>query len=54
MLMRSGGGGGGGLNDFKFSTFIGRFQSDGAAKHGSEMVNYLNDILKTEVSKHGA
>ena len=42
--MRGGGGGGGGegLNDYKFVTFIGRFQSDGAA---SMTVNGLNAEL---------
>ena len=40
MLMRRGGRWGRrSLNDFKFGTFIGCFQSDGAAsKHGSERV----------------
>ena len=36
-------GGGGGLNDFKFSTFIGRFPSDGAASMAVKELNYSTD-----------
>ena len=55
--MRRGGGlGWGSLNDFKFGTFIGCFQSGGAAnKHGSERVKAeLRSCEEEEVDDLGS
>ena len=41
-----------GINDFNFGTLIGRFQSDGAGKRGSERVKVRNRSNDDIITRH--